>query len=96
MTNQYHILADEAPLDLIDVAATDQDAALMLYAGGSDSGAYPKTPQDFDPSLHLMLISAYWRQAPACPAPISPIAVSASDAADVYYTPASWLEYRKL
>jgi len=95
MTNQYHILTDETPLDLIDTAAGDQDSALMLYAGGSDSGAYPKAP-DFDPHLHVMLMSAYWRQVEACPDQASPVALSAMDSPEAYYTPESWLEYRKL
>ena len=95
MTNQYHILVGEAPLDLIDAATDDQDPAVMLYAGGSDSGAYPKAPQDFDPSLHMMLMSAYWRQPQACPEQATPIADTVSESSAPDYTPESWLEYRK-
>ncbi len=96
MTNHYHILAGKAPLDLIDVVATDPDSAVMLYAGGNDSGVYPKAPQDFDLSRHLMLMSAYWRQAQACPEQASPIADTALNSPEAYYTPESWLKYRKL
>jgi hypothetical protein len=96
MTNQYQILTGEAPPDLIDAAAGAQNSAVMLYAGGSDSGAYPKAPQDFEPSLHVMLMSTYWRQPQACPEQPSAIAATASDSPGVYYTPESWLEFRKI
>ena len=91
MTNQYHIIAGEAPLDLIE-----EDTAVMLYAGGSDAGVYPKAPQDFEPSLHVMLMSAYWRQVEVCPAQASAITDSDLDSREDYYTPESWLEYRKI
>jgi hypothetical protein len=96
MTNQYHILPGKAPLDLIDADAGHEDSAVMLYAGGNDAGAYPKAPQDFDPSLHVMLMSAYWRQPQACPEQASQLAAVALDTSEVYYTPDSWLEFRKL
>jgi len=96
MTNQYHILPGEAPLDLINADVGIQGMALMLYAGGSDAGAYPKAPQDFEPSLHLLLMSAYWRHVEARPEQASPIADSDLDSSEDYYTPESWLEYRNI
>ena len=94
MTNQYHILTDEAPLDLNDTAADEQESTPMLYAGGSDGGAYPNVP-DFEPHLHLMLMSAYWRQVEACPEQASSIADTVQESSATDYTPEAWLEYRK-
>jgi len=76
MTNQYLILSGEAPPDLFDDAAGDQDSKVILYAGGSDSGVYPKAPPDFEPSLHMMLMSTYWRHIEACPEQASPMPIA--------------------
>ena len=96
MTNQYHILPEEAPLDLIDAATGDQGSVVTLYAGDSDSGIYPKAPQNFDPCRHLMRMNSYWHQAQACPQQTSPIANTAFNSPEFYYTPESWFKFRKI
>ena len=81
MKNQYDIVEEEMPV--------------MLYAGGGDGGVHSRVPQDFEPSLHLQLMSGYWRQAPIGAAESrptgDPTVETTPEACD---TPEAWLKYR--
>ena len=94
MANQYPICAEDEILDLIETDGADTRSAITLYAGGSDAGEYGGDPHCFNPSLHMSLMSAYWRKPVACPQDVTVTTHACSDVSDGYFTPESWLRCR--
>ena len=96
MLNQTHSHDIKGRLQAIDRTATDSDSPGMLHANDSPSQDGTQDSENFNASLHLILMSAFWRESPACSHLATPMAESdpVNDLHEVPITPESWLKFR--
>lgn len=96
MSNQKHSKEKIGGLQAIDRALTHPNSPGTLYADDSPSQDDTQDGENFNPSLHLSLMSGYWRDPPACPQLVTTVAEPGpvTDLHEAPNTPESWLNFR--
>ena len=96
MLNQKHSHDIRGELKAIDCTAIDSDLSGLLHANDSLSQDCTHDSGNFNPSLHLIMMSGYWREPPACSQMVTPMDESdtVNDLHEASITPESWFKFR--
>ena len=96
MSNQEHSNEYLGGMRANDRTEADPNSPETLHTNGSPSQDDTQDSENFNPSLHLSLMSGYWREPPACPQLVTTVAECdpVTDHHEAPNTPESWLKFR--